>query len=53
LLLVQPYLWLKWLFPGWTLPLPAFEMPYEELVGYFSRVRQQRQWDLKQALTTS
>src|SRR5438477_4856308 len=53
LLLIQPYLWLKWLFPGGMLPLPAFEMPYEELAGYFSRIRQQRQWDLKQALTTS
>ncbi len=51
-LLVQPYLWLKWLFPGWTLPVPGFEMPYEELVSYLGRVRQQRQWDLKRVLTT-
>ncbi len=50
LLLVQPYLGLKWLFPGWTLALPAFELPYEELLTYLSRVRRQRQWDLEQAL---
>ncbi len=48
--LVQPCLWLKWLFPGWTLSLPAVEMPYEELLTYLSRIRQQRQWRLKQAL---
>ena len=48
--LVQPCLWLKWLFPGWTLSLPAVEMPYEELLTYLSRIRQQRQWSLKQAL---
>ncbi len=50
LLLVQPCLWLKWLFPGWSLSLPAVEMPYEELLTYLSRIRQQRQWSLKQAL---
>lgn len=48
--LVQPCLWLKWLFPGWTLSLPAVEMPYEELLTHLSRIRQQRQWGLKQAL---
>jgi hypothetical protein len=48
--LLQPCLWLKWLFPSWTLSLPAVEMPYEELLTYVSRIRQQRQWSLKQAL---
>jgi hypothetical protein len=48
--LVQPCLWLKWLFPGWSLSLPAGEMPYEELLAYLSRIRQQRQWRLNQAL---
>jgi hypothetical protein len=48
--LVQPCLWLKWLFPGWTLSLPTVEIPYEELLRYLSRIRQQRQWELKQAL---
>jgi hypothetical protein len=53
LLYAQPYLWLKWLFPGWTLSVPAFEVPYEELLHYLSRVRQQRQWDRKQTLTAT
>jgi hypothetical protein len=48
--LVQPCLWLKWLFPGWSLSLPTVEMPYEELLAYLSRIRQQRQWRLNQAL---
>jgi hypothetical protein len=52
LMLVQPCLWLKWLSPGWALSLPAVEIPYEELLTYLSRIRQQRQWDLKQALMT-
>jgi hypothetical protein len=47
--LVRPCLWLKWFFPGWALSLPAVEMPYEELLAYLNRIRQQRQWDLKQA----
>jgi hypothetical protein len=51
--LVQPYLWLKWLFPGWTLSLPTVDISYEELLRYLSRIRQQRQWDLKQALMAS
>ena len=50
LMLVQPCLRLKWLFPGWTLSVPAFEIPYEELLTYLSRARQQQQWDLNQAL---
>lgn len=51
LLLVQPYLWLKWLFPGWTGTFPAIEMPYEELLAYLNRIRQQQQWALKQSVT--
>ena len=43
LLLVQPYLWLKWVFPGWTGTFPAVEIPYEELLAYLNRIRQQRQ----------
>jgi hypothetical protein len=53
LLLVQPCLGLKWLFPGWTGAFPAIEMPYEELLAYLSRIRQQRQSGLKQALMAS
>jgi hypothetical protein len=48
--LAQPCLWLKWLFPGWTLSLPTVEIPYEELLRYLTRIRQQRQWDLEQTL---
>ena len=47
LLFVQAYLWLKWFFPRWMLSVPALEMPYEELVGYLSQIRQQRQWDVQ------
>ena len=50
LMLVEPYLRVKWLFPGWTLSVPAFEMPYEELLSYLNRLRQQQQWELSQAL---
>jgi hypothetical protein len=53
LLLVQPYLWLKWLFPGWTGTFPSIEMPYEELLAYLNRIRQQRQLEPKQALSAS
>ncbi len=48
LTLAQPCLWLKWLFPGWALSLPAAEIPYEELLSYLSRIRQQRQWGVEQ-----
>jgi hypothetical protein len=48
LLLVKPYLGLKWLFPGWMLSVPGFALPYEELLSYLNRVRQQRRWDLDQ-----
>lgn len=48
--LAEPCLWLKWLFPDWTLSLPTAEIRYEELLEYFSRIQQQRQWNLKQAL---
>jgi hypothetical protein len=50
LLLVQPYLRLKWLFPGWTVSVPGFALPYEELLSYLNRVRQQRRWDLERIL---
>jgi hypothetical protein len=52
LLLAQPYLWLRWLFPGWALSLPAIEIPYAELLTHLGRIRQQRQWDVEQALMT-
>ena len=51
--LVQPCLWLKWLFPGWTRMFPAIEMPYGELLAYFNRIRQQRQAGLEQVLMAS
>ena len=43
-LLVQPYLGLKWLFPGWTMSVPTFALPYEELLSCLTRVRQHRSW---------
>jgi hypothetical protein len=46
LVLAEPCLWLKWIFPGWALSLPAVEVPYEELLTYLGRIRQQRQWGL-------
>ena len=49
LVMAQPCLWLKWLFPGWALSLPTVEIPYEELLGYLSLIRQERQWDLDHA----
>jgi hypothetical protein len=52
LLFVQVYLWVKWLFPGWKLSVPALEVPYEELLGYLSRVRQQRQWGVQHAMAS-
>ena len=48
--LAEPCLWLKWLFPGWTFSLPTTEIPYGEVLGYLSRIREQRQWDLEQAM---
>jgi len=52
LLLVQPCLWLKWFFPGWRLSIPAFALPYEELLSYLNRIRQQQRWDLDRVLMT-
>ena len=52
LLLAQPYLWLRWLFPDWALSLPGLEIQYEELLTHLGRIRQQRQWDVEQALMT-
>jgi hypothetical protein len=48
--LAQPCVWLKWLFPGWSISLPAIAMPYEELLTYLNRVRQQPQWNLETAV---
>ena len=48
LMLAEPCLWLKWLFPGWALSLPAIEVPYERLLMYLSRIQQQRQGELAQ-----
>jgi hypothetical protein len=50
LMLVEPCLWLKWVFPGWSWPLPGLEIPYQELLTYLGRIRQQRQWDLTETL---
>lgn len=51
LVTVQLGLWLKWVFPGWALSLPAIEIPYEELLTYLSRIQRQQPWDVKQVLT--
>jgi hypothetical protein len=40
LLLIQPCLWIKWLFPQWSLSIPACEWRYQELQRYLTRVRQ-------------
>jgi hypothetical protein len=50
LMLAEPCLWLKWVFPGWALSLPAVEIPYVELLTYLSRIRHQRQWDLPRSV---
>ena len=51
LMLVEPCLWLKWIFPGWALTLPAaVETPYQELLTYPGRMRQQRQWGLPRSV---
>ena len=50
LLRVQPYLRLKWLFPGWTVSVPEFALRYEELLRYLSRVRQEQQWGADRVL---
>ena len=50
LLFVQPCLWLKWFFPGWAMSIPAFALPYEELLSYLNRIRQQQQWDSNRVL---
>jgi hypothetical protein len=40
-LLVAKYcLWIKWLFPGWALSLPAVEIRYQRLLDSFLRVQQ-------------
>jgi len=50
LMLAEPCLWLKWVFPGWPLSLPAVETPYVELLTYLSRIRHHRQWDLPRSV---
>lgn len=51
LMLVEPCLWLKWIFPGWALSLPAaVETPYQQLLTYPGRMRQQRQWSLARSV---
>ncbi|HXP17561.1 MAG TPA: hypothetical protein VN868_10700 [Terriglobales bacterium] len=52
LLFLEPCLWLKWLFPGWNLSVPALEVQYEELLGYLGRVRRQ-QWTFKHSVMAS
>lgn len=49
-MLAEPCLWLKWVFPGWSWALPGLEIPYQELLTYLGRIRQQRQWDLTQTV---
>jgi hypothetical protein len=51
--LVQPCLGLKWLFPGWAVSVPELALPYEELLGYLNRVRQERQWGSDRVLLAS
>ncbi len=41
LVLIQAYLWMKWLFPGWGLAVPGCDTRYRELLHYLSRVRGQ------------
>ena len=50
LLFVQPYLGLKWLFPGWRMQIPALTLPYEELLAYLNRLRQLRRWEIDRVL---
>jgi hypothetical protein len=50
LMLAEPCLWLKWIFPGWALSLPAVETPYQELLRYPGRMQQQRQWGLPRSV---
>ena len=50
LMLAEPCLWLKWVFPGWALSLPAVGTSYRELLTYPGRMRQQRQWNLPRSV---
>jgi hypothetical protein len=50
LMLAEPCLWLKWMFPGWALRLPAVETPYQQLLTYPSRMRRQRQWAMPRSV---
>lgn len=53
LLLTQPCLWIKWLLPGWAWSFPVVAVPYEELLAYLNRIRQQRQLEPKQVWMAS
>jgi hypothetical protein len=51
LMVVEPCLWLKWIFPGWALTLPAaVETPYQQLLMYPGRMRQQGLWSLPRSV---
>ncbi len=54
LMLAEPCIWLKWMLPGWPsalpLSLPAVELPYQELLTYLNRMRQEQQWDLPRSV---
>ncbi len=50
LMLAEPCLCLKWIFPGWALSLPAVETPYQELLTYLGRMQQRRQWGLPRSV---
>jgi len=41
LLLIQTYLCVKWLFPGWIVPVPPCETRYRQLLHSVVQVRQQ------------
>src|SRR6266550_2912276 len=41
LLLIQAYVCMKWLFPGWTAPIPVCETRYRQLLHSVVQVRQQ------------
>jgi hypothetical protein len=41
LLLIQTYLLMKWMFPGWTVPVPVCETRYRQLLHSVVQVRRQ------------
>jgi hypothetical protein len=46
LLLARMYLSAKWLFPSWTVPLPAFDLRYRELLNCVTQFQQYSQQSL-------